>query len=80
MRFLSEIKVGDYVITHNYGERTYFLGKIASNYRYDDKIKRTDPKSDNYWDVRDVEWLMEIPKNNLKKSTQSTLGTSFNCF
>lgn len=80
MRFLSEIKVGDYVITHNYGERTYFLGKIASDYRYDDKIKRIDVESDNYWDVRDVEWLMEIPKNNLKKSTQSTLGTSLTVF
>lgn len=80
IRFLSEIKVGDYVITHNYGERTYFLGKIASDYRYDDKIKKVDVEGDNYWDVRDVEWLMEIPKNNLKKATQSTLSTSLTVF
>lgn len=80
IRFLSEIKVGDYVITHNYGERTYFLGKIASDYRYDDKIKKVDDETDYYWDVRDVEWLMEIPKNNLKKATQSTLRASLTVF
>ena len=80
IRFISHIKVGDYVITHNYSERTYFLGKITSDYRYDDKIKKVDKENDNYWDVRNVEWLMEIPKNILKKSTQATLHTSLTVF
>ena len=80
IRFISHIKVGDYVITHNYGEKTYFLGKITSDYKYEDKIKNVDDRNDTYWDVRDVEWLMEIPKNTLKKSTKATLMTPWTVF
>ena len=78
--FISRIKVGDYVITNNYGEKTYFLGKITSDYKYEDKIKKVDKENDTYWDIRDVEWLMEIPKNILKKSTKATLTTPWTVF
>lgn len=78
--FISRIKVGDYIITHNYGEKTYFLGKITSDYKYEDKIKKVDTENNNYWSIRDVEWLMEIPKNILKKSTKATLTAALTVF
>ena len=80
IRFIFDIAVGDYVITHNYGERTYVLGKIISDYKYSKKITKVDKYNDYYWDVRDVEWLTEIPKSSLKKATQSTLMSSLTVF
>ena len=79
-RFIFDINIGDYVISHNYGDRTYYLGKIISDYEYSDKITKVDKYGDHYRDVRNVEWLAEIPKNKLKKSTQGTLNTSTTVF
>ena len=80
VRFIFDIEVGDYVITHNYPEGSYLFGKIVSDYKYSDIISKVDSSNDTYWDVRDVEWLYEISKNSLKKSTQGTLSTSTTVF
>ena len=74
IRFVHELNVGDYVITSD-NENNIHLGKIASDYYYSDKIKKTDSSGDYYFDVRDVEWLCEISKSSLKKSTRATLGS-----
>lgn len=79
-RFIFTINIGDYVISHNYGDKTYYLGKIISDYEYSDIITKVDKFGDHYWDVRKVEWLAEIPKTKLKKSTQGTLNTSTTVF
>lgn len=55
IRFIHDIKVGDYVISPNYGEKTYFLGKIVSDYKYNTQIKKSNKENENYWNVRDVE-------------------------
>ena len=74
IRFVHELNVGDHVITAD-NENNIHLGKIASDYYYSDKIKKTDSSGDYYFDVRDVEWLCEISKSLLKKSTRATLGS-----
>lgn len=74
-KFVYDLKIGDYVITSDNDTRTYFLGKITSDYYRSDKISKVDEANDNYWDMRDVEWLGEISKDSLKKATQKTLGS-----
>ena len=80
IRFVFDIKVGDYVVSYDNGNRTYLLGKITSGYYHSDKISKTDSANDNYHDVHDVEWLCEIPRDKLTKSTQGTLKTQITVF
>ena len=74
-KFVNDIKVGDYVITSlTWDNHSYLLGKITSDYYRSEKITKTDNNNDNYFDVRDVEWIDEIIKFDLKKSTRKHLG------
>ncbi|MBE6509389.1 MAG: AAA family ATPase [Methanobrevibacter sp.] len=66
--FVNKFKVGDYVITVNPENRTYLIGKITSDYYYS-------PNS-NLNHLRDVEWICEIKKDNLKQPSLSSLNTS----
>lgn len=80
IRFVHDIKIGDYVVTYDRENRTYLLGKITSDYYHSDKITKVDDANDNYWDIHDVKWLCELPKDSFKKSTQGTLGTQTTVF
>ena len=80
IRFVYDIKIGDYVVTYDRENRTYLLGKITSDYYHSDKITKVDDANDNYWDIHDVKWLCELPKDSFKKSTQGTLGTQTTVF
>lgn len=70
LRFKNEIQIGDYVLTAKGKTRTYFIGKITSDYHRSNIITQKDSSGDNYFDVRDVEWLGEVQRDSLKKSTQ----------
>ena len=76
IRFLRYISVGDYVVTANSLTRTYFIGRITSDYYRSNIITKMDSANDNYFDVRDVEWLGQIQRDSLKKSTQNALGAN----
>ena len=80
IRFVYDIKIGDYVVSYDRENRSYLLGKVTSDYYHADKISKVDEANDNYWDIHDVEWLCEIPKESFKKSTQGTLGTQTTVF
>ncbi len=80
IRFVYDIKIGDYVVSYYKENRSYLLGKVTSDYYHADKISKVDEANDNYWDIHDVEWLCEIPKESFKKSTQGTLGTQTTVF
>ena len=80
LRFKNELNIGDYVVSPNTKTQRIFIGKIISNYYYGDKIEKTDSSGDNYFDIRDVEWLVEIPVNQLKKSTRGSLKTPTTLF
>ena len=76
-RFCREIKQNDYVLSYDSSTRKYILGKIKSDYYYPDIISRN-LDDDDYSDVRDVEWLGEIPRDNLNVSTKKYFGSHFN--
>ena len=74
LRFKNEFQINDYVITADTKTQTFYLGKIISEYYRSDIITKQDSSDDNYFDVRDVEWIYAFSKDNLKESTQKTLG------
>ena len=75
IKFRHDLKKGDYVLSYNSWNHHYLFGKIVSDYYYDPVLI-----SEEYSDVRNVEWLCKIPKENLKKSTQKTLSTRLTVF
>ncbi|WP_298500871.1 AAA family ATPase, partial [uncultured Methanobrevibacter sp.] len=80
LRFKNEINIGDYVLSAKGGTRTYFIGKIISDYKRAYIINQKDSSGDNYFDIRDVEWLGEVQRDSLKKSTQGTVGANNTVF
>ena len=80
LRFKNQIEIGDYVLAVNGRTRTYFIGKITSDYYRSEVISQTDAHGDNYFDVRDVEWFGEVQRDSLKKNTRSAVGTSMTVF
>ena len=80
LRFKNEIQIGDYVLAAKGKTRTYFIGKITSDYYRSNIITQKDSSGDNYFDVRDVEWLGEVQRDSLKKSTQGTVGANNTVF
>ena len=80
LRFKNEINVGDYVLSANGRTKTYFIGKIISDYYRSEVINKKDSSGDNYFDVRDVEWLGEVQRYSLKKPTQKNIGENTTVF
>ena len=80
LRFKNKIEVNDYVISLNWQIQTYFIGKIKSEYKRSHIITQKDSSGDNYFDIRDVEWLGEVQRDALKKSTQKNVGTNSTVF
>ena len=78
--FKNEIEVNDYVISLNWQTQTYFIGKIKSDYKRSYIITQKDSSGDNYFDIRDVEWLGEVQRDSLKKSTQKNAGKNLTVF
>ncbi|WP_456445858.1 restriction endonuclease [Thiolapillus sp.] len=68
-RFVREMKKGDRVLTYDPSRRVYLIGKIVSDYFYDPDLIEEDPNN------RKVEWLDEIPRDNLKVTTKNSLGS-----
>ena len=80
LRFKNEINVGDYVLAAKGKTKTYFIGKILSDYHRSEVINKKDSSGDNYFDVRDVEWLGEVQRYSLKKPTQKNIGENTTVF
>ena len=74
LNFKNKIEVNDYVISLDWATKTYFIGKIKSDYKRSHIISQKDSSGDNYFDIRDVEWLGEVQRDSLKKSTQKNIG------
>lgn len=67
-RFLSEIQVGDKVVTYDSGQRVYHVGIITSEARYEEGVVPS------YSRLRDVTWEGKIDRDKLSTSTKNTLG------
>ena len=67
IRFRFDFKKEDYVITYNPETRLYLIGKIMGDYEWNTKLCE-------YHHVRKVEWLGDVPRDNLSITTKNTLG------
>lgn len=67
-RFLTEIKVGENVITYDPSRRIYHVGEFIGAPRYEIALFDELPR------VRDVKWLGEVPRDVISVATKNTLG------
>lgn len=68
IRFLTELKSGDLVMTHDRNTRLYYLGTISSECLWKPDMISELPR------VRTVEWKQTIHRSNLSIDTKNTLG------
>lgn len=69
--FVSNFKIGDYVITYNPNNRLYLIGKVCSDYYYSEEFDSLKLKH-----FRNVEWLCKVRRDQFKGSILKTLNTS----
>lgn len=67
-RYLSEIKVGDRVVSYDSGKRIYNVGTIESNPFYDESLIPELPR------CRKVKWEGAVERDLLSIGTKNTLG------
>lgn len=72
-RFIHEFKIGDAVMTYNPSERIYWIGEIDSDYKFDTDICE-------YYHIRNIKWIGNIPRDELSTSTKSILGATMTIF
>ena len=80
IRFRHKIKIGDYVLTNNPVSKKYLFGQFVSDYYYSTELTDADVGFGRYENFRNVKWMGEIPHEELKKSTRSTLSTGTTLF
>ena len=74
--FRDNIKKGDYVLTYDPSNRTYLIGEVTSDYIFSQDLKTNGISYlGGYNGIREVNWLDEISRDDLKESTKSTLQT-----
>lgn len=73
-RFLTEMEVGDWVVTYDRERRLYALGTIRSDYVWAPGEVEGAPH------VRRVEWTHRIPRDTLSVATRNTLGSIMTLF
>lgn len=71
-RFHKEMKIGDYVVTYSSRERSYLIGTIESDYKYDDAFE--------FNNIRNVKWLGRVSRDILSASTKNSLGSILTIF
>ena len=68
------INIDDYVLTYNSTTREYLLGKVTSEYIYDQSICENMPH------IRKVEWIKTIPRDLLSNKSKNSLGSIMTLF
>lgn len=74
-RFVREMQVGDRVVTYDNARRTYLVGKVISNARYNPQL--FDSEFPNF---RQVEWLDEVSRDALTLKAKNSLGSTLTLF
>lgn len=67
--FLNNFKEGDYVISYDPKERTYYIGQTIGDYEYNEKLIEK-----GYNKIRKVNWIKTISRDDLSISTKNALG------
>ena len=68
VRFLSEIKPGDQVVTYDRNKRTYYLGEILSDAQWSEDPVEDLPR------IRKVKWARRVARDRLSAEAKNTLG------
>lgn len=68
VRFVTELKIGDDVVTYDREHRRYVLGKVASEYEWLPKLIADMPHA------RRISWTHEVLRDQLSTPTRNTLG------
>ena len=72
-RFRFGINKGEQVLTYNPSTRTYQIGEVISDYRYEDSLL-------DFYHVREVEWQKSVQRDGLKTATKNSLGSILTIF
>ncbi len=73
-KFVSEIQVGDLVVSPNKKNRTINIGKVSSDYYYD-------PTAEVHVNRRKVVWLkLDIPRSDFPQSALNEIGSTLTLF
>ncbi len=67
LRFLTEVKVGDLVVTYDRDERLYLIGEVTSGYVFIDEPRIAH--------ARRVTWTKKAPRDALSLDTKNGLGS-----
>lgn len=71
-KFLFDFQKGDYVLSYDSENRVYHVGKIISDYIFDETFYSENEFE--YCDVREVKWEGEVRRDDLSTPTKNTLG------
>lgn len=75
-RFVNEMQKGDWAITYSPSNRTYLIGKIASDFEF-----HSEWLEDGMGIARKVKWnAEEIKRDSLSDATRNTLGSTLTVF
>lgn len=75
-RFAKQIVKGDWVITYMPARRLYLLGEDLGAYRHVTESEWVG----KYANLRSVNWLFTVPRDELSKTTQNSLGATLTLF
>ncbi|MYM53990.1 restriction endonuclease [Rhodobacteraceae bacterium GS-10] len=77
-RFISEIEIGDHVITYDSNRRVYAVGLIKGPAVFDET--KVSLGGETYAYIRFVEWLGEVDRDALSQSARYSLGSLLTFF
>ena len=81
IKFVLDFQIGDYVITYNPKTTNYLVGIIKSDYYCSDKLyKKYNEDETFYHHFRDVEWIGETNKGDLKEIALKPLKNPMTVF
>ena len=83
IKFVCDFKIGDYVISYSPLDRKYLVGIITSDYYYTDKLADKvilNKYGDFYHNIRDVKWIGETNRDDLKDIASKPLKAIMTVF
>lgn len=79
-KFVNDFNIGDFIISFDPLNRSYIVGRIASDYYYSDKLSKKYGGDCFYFHFRDVEWIGVSKLENLRDESRDDLASEYNVF
>lgn len=83
IKFVCDFKIGDYVISYDIHSRKYLVGIITSDYYFSSKLSDLvilNKYGDTFQNIRDVKWIGETNRDDLKDIASKPLKTLMTVF